>query len=305
MSDPELRQLLVTLFNDADTEYIRSLQAAIEALPGIDQLEHLPRFINTEVNRETAGHLANAKLIPTLLFLDPWGYNGVSLALLQAVLRHWGCDCILFFNYKRINAALDNPILEPNMVELWGREGLDSLRGRLEEAETHEREGIVTDHYRRVLREHGMPQVVSFAFHDEAGTRVSHHLFLVSKHPRARELMTDIMAPYSSKRPQDVPTLRYNPKDRLSPVLIEMSHPLDELMDALCERFAGRRLTVDEAYNEYAEEDPITRASCKEALRTLENSMRVTIDPPANRRRDTTLADWATVTFPSKESPDG
>ena len=300
ISHPELQQRLVTAFNDANAECVRSLQTAAQALPGIDQLQHPPRFMNTEVDRGIADRLAGMRLVPTLLFVDPWGYKGVSLALLRGVLKDWGCDCMLFFNYNRINAALGNPAFESHMVDLWSRDGLDRLRERLEGVASQEREGIVIDHYRHILRQHGMPQVVTFAFESE--TRLSHHLVLISKHPKAEELVKEIMAPYSSRLPQHVPTLRYSPDEMRSPALFEMSRPLDNLMDMLWDCFAGRTLTAEQVYLQHHEGRPFIRRNYKEALLALDAEGRVVTDPPAQKRRRNTMADHVKVTFRRREA---
>jgi hypothetical protein len=42
IADPEMRERLVTIFNDSAQENVRSLRAAIAALPGIEELKHPP-----------------------------------------------------------------------------------------------------------------------------------------------------------------------------------------------------------------------------------------------------------------------
>ncbi len=51
-------------------------------------------------------------LVPTFFFVDPWGYKGLSLRLINSVLKNWGCDCIFFFNYTRINMGLENELVK-------------------------------------------------------------------------------------------------------------------------------------------------------------------------------------------------
>jgi len=55
------------------------------------------------------------KMVPTFFFVDPWGYKGLSLQLVNAVLKDWGCDCLFFFNYNRTSMGLPNELVEEHM----------------------------------------------------------------------------------------------------------------------------------------------------------------------------------------------
>ncbi len=127
-----MRQYLVTLFNDAKIEHASVLKQEIESLPGIDRLAHKPRVECEEVGERIVRMFEAWKAVPTLFFVDPWGYKGLSLGLINSVLKNWGCDCIFFFNYNRINAGLSNEAVKQHMDVLFGQERADKLRIKLE-----------------------------------------------------------------------------------------------------------------------------------------------------------------------------
>ncbi len=104
--DSDLRESLVTLFNDKDPSYSRSLKEEIARIPNISLLTFQPKVYNEEVGDKIANLFEEIRLVPTLFFIDPWGYKGLSLRLVRALLRSWGCDGIMFFNYNRVNPAL-------------------------------------------------------------------------------------------------------------------------------------------------------------------------------------------------------
>src|SRR5690349_21315440 len=52
ITDPNIAQRLVTLFNDRDLNSSRSLEAAIKELPGIETLKYPPRVMNQEIGTE-------------------------------------------------------------------------------------------------------------------------------------------------------------------------------------------------------------------------------------------------------------
>ena len=51
IKDAELREMLVTVFNDKDPANTRSLQETIDAIPGIERLKYKPRVENEEVGK--------------------------------------------------------------------------------------------------------------------------------------------------------------------------------------------------------------------------------------------------------------
>ena len=61
-----------------------------------------------------------ANLVPSLMFVDPWGYKGLSLRLINSVLKDWACECVFFFNYNRINMGLGNQAVKAHMDALFG-----------------------------------------------------------------------------------------------------------------------------------------------------------------------------------------
>ena len=86
LADPDMRNMLVTLFNDADSENSGSLSKAIQQIPNIENLKHQPLIENEVVGEKIVQMFENMRLVPTLFFVDPWGYKGLSLQLINAVL---------------------------------------------------------------------------------------------------------------------------------------------------------------------------------------------------------------------------
>jgi three-Cys-motif partner protein len=119
-------------------------------------------------------------LIPTLFFVDPWGYKGLSLRLINSVLRNWGCDCIFFFNYNRINMGLANPVVREHMDALFGDEKAKRLRTELADLGPHEREIAIVEAIGEALRDLGGKYVLPFRFRTATGARTSHHLIFVT-----------------------------------------------------------------------------------------------------------------------------
>lgn len=301
ISDPLLRKMLVAVFNDS--EFAGELQREIDSLPGVEQLEFKPRVWNYEVGAEIVSAFERAKeLPPTLLFVDPWGYKGLSLRLVKSVLRHRGCECIFFFNYKRVNAGLSNPVFVRNMNELFGEERVTNLRPRLAGLTPYQRETAIVNELTLALQEVGGRYVLPFCFKNDEGTRTSHHLIFVTKNIHGYSLMKGIMAGESSQIDQGVASFAYCPADRKFPLLYGYARPLDDLADLLIKDFAGQRLSMRQIFERHHVGTPYIDKNYKDALRKLEAEGRITADPPASQRRrikgEVSFGDNVLVQFP-------
>jgi three-Cys-motif partner protein len=224
--DPLLRDGLVTIFNDYDADNSRTLKQEIAKLPGIETLRFSPVVNNEIVGQNIIDSLTKGSLVPTLSFIDPWGYKGLSLRLINTFLRDWGYDCIFFVNYNRINMGLNNPIVKEHMNALFGNERADELRSQMANVLSSKRELLIVEAVSEALKEMGGKYVLPFCFKNESGTRTSHYLVFVSKHILGYSIMKEIMGGESSKSEQNVPSFSYCLADKTMPLLFELSRPL-------------------------------------------------------------------------------
>ncbi|MEG4007942.1 three-Cys-motif partner protein TcmP [Microcoleus sp. Pol11C1] len=301
IAEPDMSQMLVTLFNDKDSNNTQSLQQAIESIPDIGRLTHKPILLNKEVGEEIVQAIKQITKIPTLFFIDPWGYKGLSLALIGSVIKDWGCDCIFFFNYNRINMGLHNTAVEKHMNSLFGKERADNLRGQLESKQPEERELIIVEAISQALKEIGGSYVLPFCFKNEGGNRTTHHLIFVSKNVLGYSIMKEIMAGESSSAKQGVSSFEYNPAPPRYPLLYELYRPLDELENLLLDEFAAQTMTMEQIYNQHHVGKRYISKNYKEALKKLEQQGKIIADPPASKRRkykgEITFGEKVTVTF--------
>lgn len=285
---------LVTIFNDIDSENVGALKREIEQLPGVERLKHQPVVWNHEVGDKIAEAFAGRDLVPVLAFIDPWGYKGLTLKLVHALLKDWGCDCVFFFNYNRINAGITNKIVRPHMDALFGSERANKLRETLPGMDPLRREATIIENLVEALG--GGRYVLPFCFKNEKGTRTKHHLILVTKHFKGYEVMKSIMAKSSSTTAQGVPSFTFCPAhSREQPLLFELNRPLDELGPMLLEEFAGKTLTMKEIYERHSVGRPFISSNYKKTLRLLEDGGLVRV---AGRRSKQGFADYLKVSFP-------
>jgi three-Cys-motif partner protein len=131
VENPDMQERLISIFNDVDIINTQDLETAIQKIPNIVKLKHQPRVYNLEVGNQIVSMFEDMRLVPSLIFVDPWGYKGLSLRLIGSVLKDWGCDCIFFFNYNRINMGIGNPIVKEHMDALFGVDKAKELQTQL------------------------------------------------------------------------------------------------------------------------------------------------------------------------------
>lgn len=307
LKDQNLRNMLVMIFNDIDSNSIRSLKESIDKMPGIESLKFQPRIYNKEVNEDILRDLNKILSVPTLFFVDPWGYKGVSRGLVGSLIKGWGCDCIIFFNYLRINMGLDNPIFKEHMDALFGEERADRLRNILNRLDVSKREAIILEELSQSLKEIDGKYVLPFCFKNAQGNRTSHHLIFVSKDFTGYNIMKWIMAKESSEANQGVPSFEYCPADENQQLLFEFTRPLQDLEKMLLNDFSGRTLTMGKIYKEHSIGKRYIEPNYKEVLEKLEKDGKIIADPPYNKRKKrpdgkVSFAPTVKVTFQPKES---
>jgi three-Cys-motif partner protein len=296
IQEPELRDRLVCTFNDKDKDNTQDLQRAINEIPGIETMKYKPEVRSQEVGEEMVKLFGSTNLVPTLFFVDPWGYKGLSLKLVNSVLKDWGCDCVFFFNYNRINMGLTNDSVKEHMDALFGEERADMLRVKMDSIETGERESAIIEELCLALKEMGGEYVLPFRFKNENGTRTSHHLIFVCKHFRGYEIMKEIMAKESTENHKGVPSFEYNPATRRQPLLSGFLRPADELPGMLLDDFAGRVLTMRDIYVHHSVGRPFLSKNYKDALLRLEEEGKIEVE----KHKKGTFADKVVARFPGK-----
>ncbi len=297
IKDSVLRERLITLFNDKDERTVSLLEKELFSIPGIDSLRFRPTVSGLEVSNNILTALGRFQSIPTLFFVDPWGYKGLSVNLIGSLLTAWGSDVIFFFNYKRINMGLNNTLFKENIDSLFGTQRAAILRDRLGSLSVQQRELAILEELWSAFRDLGFPFVLPFCFKDDRGTRTSHHLVFVSKAFKGYEIMKEIMASECSGTEQGVPSFEYNPIEaqyaETQPLLFELARPIDDLREMLLREFAGESLTMKEIYKRHNIGRRFIKKNYKEALLQLEKENKIFV----KKHKRNSFGDDVSVTF--------
>jgi three-Cys-motif partner protein len=297
IANNDIRERFISIFTDKEVEFVESLRAAIEEIPGIDLLTYKPRIKQLEVGEEVIAELQKASLIPSLVFLDPCGYKGLSLKLINSILKDWACECIFFFNYNRINAAIHNDIVEDLINEIFGIQRADLLRLALIGKSPYQREKIVLKNLVEALKEAHGRFVQSFCVKDCDRKRTSHYLIFVTKNFTGYEIMREIMGKFSSSSVEGVPSFEFSKRDESD----MFYRPLNDLKEMLVEELAGKSMKMVDIYKDHSPGRNYLKKNYKDALKLLFEEAKIkAVSTSGKKPRKGTIGDNIIVSFPEK-----
>ena len=296
VADADLCSMLVALFNDQDSTHSNTLRNEIKKIPNITNLKYEPQVYCSTVDSDAENYFKDTPLVPTFTFFDPFGYKGLSLGIIQGVIKDWGCDCVFFFNYNRINMGLSNELVDKHIDALFGVSRAKRLRETIDGKSPARREELILEELCKAIKNMGGTYVLPFRFRNEKGTRLSHSLIFVSKHFKGYEIMKEIMAKESSTHEENVPSLEYSPASSLTPFLLGFLNPIDDLGAALLKDFKSSTVSMVDIYKSHSVDTNYIKRNYKSALLELEK--KGLIDATPKSRKKNTFADSVMVTFP-------
>ena len=294
---PQMSQMLVSYFNDIENNKIKTLEQEIRKLPNIENLKHPPVIRCGEIDDEVGQYFTQTQLVPAFSFVDPFGYKGLSLKIVKGVIKDWGCDCVFFFNYNRINAGITNDNVSRHIDALFSKARADKLRQTLPGRHPQFREAVILEALAHEIKDLGGQYVLPFTFKNSAGNRTSHKLIFVSKCFKGYEIMKDIMAKESSTEDEGVPSFTYCPADASMPLLFSLAQPISKLMESLQHCFSGREVTLQEIYETHSVDTPYIKKNYREVIKQLEVDNIVSAYSTKGRRRALTYPDHVRIKF--------
>ncbi len=306
LEKPVLARKTVTFFNDSSRKSIGELKSRIEGIPGVSGLGHAPKYECSNVGPEIAQMMRQITVVektPSLIFIDPFGYKGLTLDLIKSALQSWGCDCIFFFNYLRINPATENKVFKDHMISLFGAERFEQLESGLKGLDKDQREATILKAILDALASVGGQYTITLKFKKDQGNRTSHFLVLTSKDRKAYMLMKDIMAKHCEKNADGVPIFEYNKVSAMKIPMIATTFTLDQLKESLLKSYIDKESRIDAIYREHSIGLPYQERHYQAVFKKLEAEGRVIVTPPISARPtkhgETTMApDKTYIRFP-------
>lgn len=310
ISKPELCEWLGALLNDERADYIEALRKNLKELPGYEKIKRPPRLRSGPVDVKLVELFAKSNNVPSFSFIDPFGYSGLSLELVEALVSGFGSDMVLFFSFDSINRALSNPKVKDQVDSLFGEKRAGRLRQTVKDMGSDEREEVLIEAFIAAVTEDlGYEYVIPYVFEKEDKDRTSHYLIFISKRPLGFNIMKQIMYKQSEDKTQGIAKFGYvrQVSAEKTPLLHLMHTPLNDFAKQLCDEYAGQQITrkgLREHYDKYRPRNLFVDKNWRDALSQLEIEGKITANPPREKRRvvkgEVTFGENTVVTFRKK-----
>lgn len=295
------RNKFVLLFNDKNPDNINNLIESLNKLDGINDLKYSPIVKCTEVDQNLCEEFKKISLIPSLIFIDPFGYKGITKDLIHSMTKDWGCDCILFFNFNRINSGINNPKVLNHMKLLFGETRFEELHYIINNEPGITREEVILNQFSMSMKDIGIKYVLPFRFESADRKCTSHYLIFLTKNEIGYKIMKEIMANESMCDDNKIGTFEFIPSPSVQLTFLNnFKYSIPNLKEELLKTFSGKQYRVDSIYKLHNMDTPYILKNYKTALLELEEEGKIKAYPIIRpiRKGKKTLAGHVLITFP-------
>ena len=238
-------QQIEVLCSEANPSNFASLQAVTARLPecpGVSLRTREDTF--GAAAARIARWLANQRgRVPTFVFADPFGFTGVPLDLIEALLSVRQVEVLLTFMARDMSRFLTLTTLEKPLNEFFGS---DAWRACVEPDEEARTECLLL-RYQAVIRPHIALYATPFrVFEDERRTPL-YYLVHLTNHPLGMRRMKEAMIAQSEEMTFWPITVR--PKGQLA-IDVREGKPWPSLQEQLLDEYAGQSLSFEDLLNE-------------------------------------------------------
>lgn len=282
------------IFNERDQERFASLEQVIERIR--DERGGWPSNVRVHtVNEAFVGlaegmltGLGDQQLAPTFAFLDPFGYEGIPLAVIARLLSFQRCELFIYFDFNSANRfATAGLKVDPLFEALYGTDEFKQAPP----AGDPRRKTFLHDLYARQLKsECGFEYVQSFEMVTDKN-RTGSYLFFCTRNLKGVEIMKDAMWKVA-------PAGNFRFSDLLAGQTILFGADVDTtpLQQELRKRFSGRRVSIKDVEEYTLAQTPYTKSHVKRKT-LLPMQQAGLIDSP-NQKRPFTYPDGTLIDFP-------
>ena len=233
-----------------------------------------------------------AVIAPTFVFIDPFGFSGIPMSLIQRLLGYSRTEAFITFQTSYVNRFLEhpNPEITAHMIELFGTEEILKIA-----TGSGDRMANLRSLYQKQLRE-AARYVRYFNMRDHRNTSI-YDLFFAGNHELGHYRMKEAMW----RVDPDGEFTFSDATDPVQPVLFTLDHSLS-LLNAICAAFGKKvDMPINQIKKWVRNETPFLDTHMNAALKLGEQETRILVNSirrDGKPRRKGTFPDEVLVSFP-------
>jgi|GEM_PF-322429 len=269
-----IKEIELTFIEKDKNNYQNLLNVLIEELKS-----NRDKYSGIKINEAINDEFINAvpvilknykKLPPSFFFIDPFGFNGIPMKIIQNILSIPKTEVFINFMIRDVNRFLNSPNHLHSIEELYG---LDNVNTTIISKFPHlDRELALLELYQQQLHEQaGVNYTFPFKVSEDEKKQTTYYLIHATNHPLGCEIMKEIM---------------YNAGTRgrfgfLGPEEGQMAlsnYDLKELKEYLMNTFSKQTVSFKEIILKTVDKTPFVKKEYKQALVELENEEKIFIE---------------------------
>lgn len=280
---PPLTANLHFLFVEKDVDRAANLKSLIDRMS-------LPRNFHVKVEGETTFEDAffkhyvyyqrSGRLIPTFAFIDPFGWTGAPMSIIQIIMQNKSCEVFVNFMYEEINRFISHPDQVENFNALFGSSDWGqcaAIKGATD------RRRCLHDAYARQMHNQGRCQYVrSFMMSNDKDV-TDYILFYGTNEELGLKKMKEAMW-----KIDEGGGFRFSDATNPDQTVLFMDEPnFAQLKTDLTRKFKGRTTTIREIERFVVTETAFRETHYKKLLKNMEletAEMKIASAPPGRKR---------------------
>lgn len=283
----EIKSEIVMLFVEKDkarSEFLKTKLASLR-IPANVKYE----VIHGKFDEQLRGILdeldaQKARLAPSFVFIDPFGFAGIPFSLIRRIMENDKCEVLITFMYEEINRFVSNEKLWPSLNETFGT---DEWQQVIDEKSPAVRDSKLRNIYEAQL-EHSanISFVRSFRIVNRVN-RTDYFLFFGTNNITGLKKMKEAMWKADPTGTFQFSDLTHNPGQA---TLFELGPDYGQLKKILVENFQGKRVGIREIENFVLTQTPFRETHYKrQILAEMEkaDSPEIKVSCAGARRRGT------------------
>lgn len=241
-------------FFEKDQKYAARLVDEIHAHEVTGLLKHRPIVCNESVDARIPDSLELGDC--TFTFIDPYGYNDLSLGLLANVISTFGSDTLFLLSTLSIKRNIHDARQVDNLERILGEGNVEVLRqlqqSRLETDPSVDDDIVkmVTGQIQNLYQKQGKNLFIQdFSMYRSLSDLRLYSLVHITKHPKGFQQIKEVFEKNGSCDSNGFPQYKYH--DKASQYELPISGILERSIEDMLTRFSGMHVSVGEIETMY------------------------------------------------------
>lgn len=282
-----IKSTVKMIFVEADKERYDFLIQKIQSMK-------LPSNLDVSVTCDTFENAIGLKLeklikqgfylMPTFAFIDPFGFTGIPLSIIENIMKSPKTEVLINFMYEEINRFTS---LQKVWDGLFDTFGTDEWKKVNDEKEPAKRDRMLRDIYKVQLEKKAKAKYVRFFKMINNSNRTDYYLFFGTNDLTGLKKMKEAMWNVDKSGTFQFSDATYNPSQ---PTLFEIEPNYKELKQLIINKFKGKTVGVEEVELFVVVETPFRETHYKrQVLKSMEESLlpEIVVTALKNRRKGT------------------